>query len=342
MVRPFAGSVAVARRRLHCIGSAQQKAPVDDAALRSPRGAQPGLAVVRPRLLRAALQPARSDQRQERRPARARVAVRDGDRPRPRGHAARRRRRDVHDRIVERHLRDRRAHRQAAVEVRPRSASQVRQHRLLRRRQSRRRVLQGQVYVGVLDGRLVALDAASGKVGVADDDGRSEAGRTRSPARRASRKARSSSATAAPSTACAATCPRTTPRRASWRGASTPCRAIRRSRRRTRRSRSALPTWKGSNWWKYGGGGTVWDSIVYDPELNLLYVGTGNGSPWNRHRAQPRRRRQSLSLVDPRDQSRQRRAGVALPDDAGRYVGLHRDAADDARRPDDRRTPRAR
>jgi quinohemoprotein ethanol dehydrogenase len=44
----------------------------------------------------------------------------------------------------------------------------------------------------------------------------------------------------------------------------------------------ALPTWKGDQWWKIGGGGTVWDSIVYDPELNLLYVGTGNGSPWNR------------------------------------------------------------
>jgi quinohemoprotein ethanol dehydrogenase len=49
----------------------------------------------------------------------------------------------------------------------------------------------------------------------------------------------------------------------------------------------ALPTWKGENWWKYGGGGTVWDSIVYDPELNLLYVGTGNGSSWNRHLRSP-------------------------------------------------------
>ena len=49
----------------------------------------------------------------------------------------------------------------------------------------------------------------------------------------------------------------------------------------------ALPTWTGDNWWKYGGGGTVWDSIVYDPELNLLYVGTGNGSSWNRHLRSP-------------------------------------------------------
>ena len=37
-------------------------------------------------------------------------------------------------------------------------------------------------------------------------------------------------------------------------------------------------TWTGE-WWKLGGGGTVWDSIVYDPETGLLYVGVGNGSP---------------------------------------------------------------
>jgi PQQ-dependent dehydrogenase (methanol/ethanol family) len=39
-------------------------------------------------------------------------------------------------------------------------------------------------------------------------------------------------------------------------------------------------TWEGE-WWKYGGGGTVWDSMAYDPDLDLLYVGVGNGSPWN-------------------------------------------------------------
>ncbi|MFM7403448.1 MAG: PQQ-dependent dehydrogenase, methanol/ethanol family, partial [Erythrobacter sp.] len=31
-----------------------------------------------------------------------------------------------------------------------------------------------------------------------------------------------------------------------------------------------------------GGGGTVWDTMAYDPELDLLYIGVGNGSPWNR------------------------------------------------------------
>jgi quinohemoprotein ethanol dehydrogenase len=48
----------------------------------------------------------------------------------------------------------------------------------------------------------------------------------------------------------------------------------------------AAKTWTGE-WWKLGGGGTVWDSIVYDPELDLLYLGVGNGSPWNRRIRSP-------------------------------------------------------
>jgi quinohemoprotein ethanol dehydrogenase len=42
----------------------------------------------------------------------------------------------------------------------------------------------------------------------------------------------------------------------------------------------ALPTWHG-DWWRWGGGGTVWDAIEYDPGTDLVYIGTGNGSPWN-------------------------------------------------------------
>ncbi|HKW25959.1 MAG TPA: PQQ-dependent dehydrogenase, methanol/ethanol family [Terriglobales bacterium] len=48
----------------------------------------------------------------------------------------------------------------------------------------------------------------------------------------------------------------------------------------------AAKTWTGQ-WWKYGGGGTVWDSIVYDPELDQLYIGVGNGVPWNRRIRSP-------------------------------------------------------
>ncbi len=42
----------------------------------------------------------------------------------------------------------------------------------------------------------------------------------------------------------------------------------------------AAKTWMGDTW-KLGGGGTVWDTIVYDPQLDLLYFGTDNGDPWN-------------------------------------------------------------
>jgi quinohemoprotein ethanol dehydrogenase len=48
----------------------------------------------------------------------------------------------------------------------------------------------------------------------------------------------------------------------------------------------AAKTWTGE-WWKAGGGGTVWDSMAYDPDLDLLYVGTGNGSPWSRYARSP-------------------------------------------------------
>lgn len=41
----------------------------------------------------------------------------------------------------------------------------------------------------------------------------------------------------------------------------------------------AAKTWKGE-WWKTGGGGTPWDGINYDPVTGLVYVGTGNGAPW--------------------------------------------------------------
>ncbi len=48
----------------------------------------------------------------------------------------------------------------------------------------------------------------------------------------------------------------------------------------------AAKTWTG-DWWKYGGGGTAWDAMAYDPALKLLYIGTGNGSPWNRQHRSP-------------------------------------------------------
>lgn len=50
--------------------------------------------------------------------------------------------------------------------------------------------------------------------------------------------------------------------------------------------RAAAETWTGE-WWVAGGGGTVWDAIVADPDGSMLYIGTGNGSPWNRDNRSP-------------------------------------------------------
>jgi PQQ-dependent dehydrogenase (methanol/ethanol family) len=67
-------------------------------------------------------------------------------------------------------------------------------------------------------------------------------------------------------------------------------------------------TWSGE-WWKFGGGGTVWDSIAYDPELDLLYIGVGNGSPWN-YKIRSDGQGDNLFLV----------SIVALRPDSGEYV----------------------
>lgn len=48
----------------------------------------------------------------------------------------------------------------------------------------------------------------------------------------------------------------------------------------------AAKTWTG-NWWEHGAGGTVWDAMAYDPELDLLYIGVGNGAPHNRNIRSP-------------------------------------------------------
>jgi quinohemoprotein ethanol dehydrogenase len=48
----------------------------------------------------------------------------------------------------------------------------------------------------------------------------------------------------------------------------------------------AAETWTGS-WWEHGGGGTAWHGFTYDPEFNAVYIGTGNGAPWNRRIRSP-------------------------------------------------------
>ncbi|MBT4521046.1 MAG: PQQ-dependent dehydrogenase, methanol/ethanol family [Halieaceae bacterium] len=49
----------------------------------------------------------------------------------------------------------------------------------------------------------------------------------------------------------------------------------------------ARKTWSEDSLWETGLGGTVWDSMAYDPQLNLLYVGTGNAANYNRAQRSP-------------------------------------------------------
>ena len=51
---------------------------------------------------------------------------------------------------------------------------------------------------------------------------------------------------------------------------------------------AAAKTWDpAGKYWINGGGGTAWDTITFDPDLNMVYIGTGNGSPWNRDLRSP-------------------------------------------------------
>ncbi len=76
-------------------------------------------------------------------------------------------------------------------------------------------------------------------------------------------------------------------------------------------------TWSG-NWWEGGGGGTVWDSIAYDPELDLLYIGVGNAGPWNRYLRNPEGKDNLFTA-----------SIVAIRPDTGEYVWHYQETPND-------------
>lgn len=80
----------------------------------------------------------------------------------------------------------------------------------------------------------------------------------------------------------------------------------------------AAKTWTGNSW-KTGSGGTVWDTIVYDPGLDLVYFGVGNGTPWDGKARSPRGG-DNLFIC----------SVVALKPDTGEYVWHYQETPGDA------------
>jgi quinohemoprotein ethanol dehydrogenase len=81
----------------------------------------------------------------------------------------------------------------------------------------------------------------------------------------------------------------------------------------------AAKTWDpAGKYWEAGGGGTAWDTMAFDPELNLMYVGTGNGSPWARSKRSPAGG-DNLYLA----------SLVALNPDTGKYVWHYQETPGD-------------
>ncbi|HTR00802.1 MAG TPA: PQQ-dependent dehydrogenase, methanol/ethanol family [Candidatus Acidoferrum sp.] len=82
----------------------------------------------------------------------------------------------------------------------------------------------------------------------------------------------------------------------------------------------AAKTWRTDRkYWEQGGGGTIWDAIVYDPVTDLLYFGTGNGTPWNR------------KMRDPDDGDNLFTASiVAVKPETGKYVWHYQETPGDS------------
>jgi len=142
-------------------------------------------------------------------------------------------------------------------------------------------VWQGKVYVGVLDGRLEAIDAKTGKrvwsVDTRDDDKRSYT-ITGAP-RVVNGKVVIGNGGAEFGVRGYVTAYDAETGKQAWRFFTVP--GDPKLPPENKAMEIASKTWHGDAYVEWGGGGTAWDSFAYDPELNLLYIGVGNGSMWD-------------------------------------------------------------
>jgi len=141
-------------------------------------------------------------------------------------------------------------------------------------------VWKGKIYEGLLDGRLIAVDAASGKLvwSVQTTDTAFDYSITGAP-RIVNGKVIIGNGGAEFGVRGYVTAYDAASGTQVWRFYTVPGDPARGFE--SRAMEMAASTWTGE-WWKYGGGGTAWDSFAYDPGLNLLYIGVGNGGPFPR------------------------------------------------------------
>jgi quinohemoprotein ethanol dehydrogenase len=138
----------------------------------------------------------------------------------------------------------------------------------------------GKVYTGTTDGRLIAIDAHSGKpvwsaVTVGKDDGRYITGAPRVFDGRiiiGHGGADNTSTRGYVTTYDAET------GKQLWRFFIVPGNPA--DGFEDEAQKMAASTW-GGQWWKNSGGGHAWNAFTYDPDTDTVFVGTGNGAPWN-------------------------------------------------------------
>ena len=143
----------------------------------------------------------------------------------------------------------------------------------------------GKVYLGTLDGRLIALDAKSGKPmwDVITVDQSKPYSITGAP-RIAKGKVLIGNAGSEFGVRGCISAYDTETGKLIWRTFTVPGDPAKGFE--SKALEAAAKTWNGE-WWIAGGGGTAWDSIVYDPDLDLVYAGTGNGVAWFRDLRSP-------------------------------------------------------
>ncbi|HEU5481354.1 MAG TPA: PQQ-binding-like beta-propeller repeat protein, partial [Candidatus Tumulicola sp.] len=184
-------------------------------------------------------------------------------------------------------------------------------------------VYHGKVYVGTLDGRLIALDAASGKVvwSVVTVPANHRYTSTGAP-RVARGKVFIGNAGADFGARGYVSAYDAETGRLLWRFYTVPgdprAKPDGAASDRVLATR-ARPTWSGDGYRYGGGGGTVWNALVYDPDFNQIYLGTGNGYPWNRsYRSDGRGDNLFIASI------------VALDADTGRYKWHYQESPGDS------------